>query len=30
MKTYNSEAELLSAGAEMTHWGACGMPLYAY
>ena len=24
MKTYNSEKELLGAGAEMTHWGACG------
>jgi len=22
MKTYNSEEEMLSDGAEMTHWGA--------
>ena len=22
MKTYNSEEEMLAAGAEMTHWGA--------
>lgn len=24
MKTYNSEQEMLDAGAQMTHWGACG------
>lgn len=24
MATYNSEQEMLAAGAEMTHWGACG------